>query len=141
MNILPGPGRPSSAPRLDRGVILGQGQNILRKFETQDRFKVPSVFELMSADDETGTLQQMTLTIGHMHTIDEAENVLSTIMKDPEYKGRKFFIVRVDRVPVKGNFNPGVIKARQQGFIPQTITSEVGNPGFDRTTKEPDNEI
>lgn len=108
-NLVPGPGRPE--------FILGRGQNKLRKFEAQDRFQVPHVYELMSANDETGTLQQVALTIGHMHTLDEAERILETIMADKEYKGTKFFIVRVERVPVKGNFNPGFIKARQHGSL------------------------
>lgn len=94
--------------------------SIIREFHTLERFPLPDCFEIFLANDATGGFEQLA---GPFQTEEQAIEVLGAFGKHPDFKsGSKLFIVRVERTPIKGNFNPSDITSRllvpEKGNVP-----------------------
>lgn len=92
--------------------ILGTG--VIRKYGATDRFSFDfKTYEIFACDDDTGTFRQAILGYS-LQSLEEAEEVLGTIQKEPDFKGVKLFITEVSRKAVAGNFASSLIRRRQQ---------------------------
>lgn len=82
--------------------------SIIRDFHAFERFPIPDCFEVFLANDQTGGFEQI---CGPMEQV-VAEEALGAFQKHPEFEGKKLFLVRVERIPVTGNFNPSDVTSR-----------------------------
>lgn len=90
--------------------LIGQGGSNVRDFAPDKRFNIPNVYEIFRCDDATGSFMLLT----NPTSLEQAEATLAAMLSKhgpAELRNQKLFLVRVERSPLKGNFNPDYIGA------------------------------
>lgn len=82
----------------------------LIEIEAGDRFHLPSVFDVFACNDADGSFAQIVPQLGTRVSAIEALNMLK---QNPDFLGRKLFIVEVKRIPILANFPPRAMRMMQ----------------------------
>lgn len=104
--------------------IIGGPSLIVRPFPPDKRFPIPNAYEVWQ---QTPDGNFMPLGTPQM-SLEHGEAMLTQLVNVPDFKGKTLFLVRTERSPIMGNFNPE--------FLMGLTVLKPSSPGIGDPTKQ-----